>query len=131
MSGVRLRVDSAPRAAGIALSTPSRDFEVEFANPSIAGLLEIDPAGRCTVQGKTVVLTGATSGIGEVAACALAQQGARIVLIARDRGRGEHTLGRLEAVAPGRNHVAHYANLSRLTETKRVAEIIAGSEPRI
>jgi NAD(P)-dependent dehydrogenase (short-subunit alcohol dehydrogenase family) len=75
--------------------------------------------------------SGDAPGIGEVAACALAQQGARIVLIARDRGRGEHTLGRLEAVAPGRNHVAHYANLSRLTETKRVAEIIAGSEPRI
>jgi short-subunit dehydrogenase len=39
------------------------------------------------MHGKTVVITGATSGIGEVAACTLAQQGARIVLIARDRAR--------------------------------------------
>jgi NAD(P)-dependent dehydrogenase (short-subunit alcohol dehydrogenase family) len=83
------------------------------------------------MQGKTVVITGATSGIGEVAACALAQQGARIILIARDRSRGEQTLERLEAVAPGRNHVAHYANLSRLAEMKRAAEAIAGSEPQI
>ena len=83
------------------------------------------------MHGKTVVITGATSGIGEVAACTLAQQGARIVLIARDRARGEHTLKRIEAVAPDLHHVAHYANLSRLTEMKRVAEVIAGSEPRI
>lgn len=83
------------------------------------------------MQGKTIVITGATSGIGEVAARALAQQGARIVLIARDRGRGEQMLKRLEEIAPGRNHVAHYANLSRLAEMKRVSEAIAGSEERI
>jgi NAD(P)-dependent dehydrogenase (short-subunit alcohol dehydrogenase family) len=83
------------------------------------------------MQGKTVVITGATSGIGEVAACQLAQAGARIVLIARDRTRGAQTLQRLESLAPGRNHAAHYANLSRLTEMKRVAEAIAASEPQI
>jgi NAD(P)-dependent dehydrogenase (short-subunit alcohol dehydrogenase family) len=83
------------------------------------------------MQGKTVVITGATSGIGEVAACRLAQQGARIVLIARDRSRGEQTLKRLEVVAPGQNHVVHYANLSRLAEMKRAAEVITGSEARI
>jgi NAD(P)-dependent dehydrogenase (short-subunit alcohol dehydrogenase family) len=83
------------------------------------------------MQGKTVVITGATSGIGEIAACQLAEQGARIVLIARDRARGAQTLQRLESIAPGRNHAAHYANLSRLTEMKRVAEAIAASEPQI
>lgn len=83
------------------------------------------------MQGKTVVITGATSGIGEVAACQLAEQGARIVLIARDRARGAQMLQRLESIAPGRNHAAHYANLSRLAEMKRVAEVIAGSESQI
>ena len=33
------------------------------------------------MQGKTVVITGGTSGIGEVAAVALAKMGARIVLV--------------------------------------------------
>ena len=37
------------------------------------------------MQGKVVVITGATSGIGEVAARRLAGMGARIVLIARDK----------------------------------------------
>jgi NAD(P)-dependent dehydrogenase (short-subunit alcohol dehydrogenase family) len=35
------------------------------------------------MRGKTVVITGGTSGIGEVAAEILAKKGARIVLIAR------------------------------------------------
>jgi NAD(P)-dependent dehydrogenase (short-subunit alcohol dehydrogenase family) len=83
------------------------------------------------MQGKTVVITGATSGIGEVAACQLAERGARIVLVARDRTRGAQTLQRLEGIAPGRSHTAHYANLSRLTEMKRVAEAIAASESQI
>jgi short-subunit dehydrogenase len=46
---------------------------------------------------KTVVVTGGTSGIGEVAAEKLAEMGARIVLVARDRSRGEGTLARLRA----------------------------------
>src|SRR4029077_444041 len=54
-----------------------------------------------------------------------------IVLIARDRGRGEHTLKRLDAIAPGRNHAVHFANLSRLAEMKRAAGAIAESETRI
>jgi NAD(P)-dependent dehydrogenase (short-subunit alcohol dehydrogenase family) len=35
------------------------------------------------MKGKTVVITGATSGIGEVAALTLAKMGARIVFVAR------------------------------------------------
>ena len=83
------------------------------------------------MQGKTVVITGATSGIGEVAAGKLAAMGARIVFVARDKSRGEATLAQLHRLGPGLNHRAHYADLSRLSETKRVAEEIAASESRI
>ena len=47
------------------------------------------------MRGKTVVITGGTSGIGEVAAVTLARMGARIVLIARDTIRADATLARL------------------------------------
>jgi NAD(P)-dependent dehydrogenase (short-subunit alcohol dehydrogenase family) len=47
------------------------------------------------MKGKTVVITGGTSGIGEIAAERLAQMGARIVLIARSKSRGKVTLARL------------------------------------
>jgi len=83
------------------------------------------------MQGKVVVITGATSGIGKVAAKNLARMGARIVQVARDRERGEAALKNLEASAPGANHTIHYADLSRLSEMKRVASEIAGIEPRI
>lgn len=83
------------------------------------------------MRGKTVVITGGTSGIGEVAAVALAKMGARIVLVARDKSRGDATLARLRDGAPGIAHAVHFADLLRLAEMKRVAAQIADREPRI
>jgi len=83
------------------------------------------------MQGKTVVVTGGTSGIGEVAARRLAEKGARIVLIARDQARAAATLTKLKNVNPSATHAAHYGDLSALAEMKRVAGEVAASEPRI
>ena len=83
------------------------------------------------MKGKVVVITGGTSGIGWVAAERLAGMGARLVLVARDRARGETALRRLGERAPGLAHGAHYADLSRIAEMKRVAAEIASAEPRI
>lgn len=82
-----------------------------------------------SLQGKTVVITGATSGIGQVAAQELAAMGARLVLVARDKGRAEAVLARLKAGHPA--HGVHYADLSRLAEVRQVAGEIAAAEPRI
>jgi NAD(P)-dependent dehydrogenase (short-subunit alcohol dehydrogenase family) len=82
------------------------------------------------MQGKTVVITGATSGIGQVAAERLAEMGATILFIARDRARAEATLQRL--AAKGRApHRFYEADLSRLAETKRVGAQIAAEAPRV
>jgi NAD(P)-dependent dehydrogenase (short-subunit alcohol dehydrogenase family) len=83
------------------------------------------------MRGKTVVITGGTSGIGEVAAVALAKMGARIVLVARDKSRGDATLARLRNSAPGIAHSVHFADLLRLAEMKRAAAQIANHESRI
>jgi NAD(P)-dependent dehydrogenase (short-subunit alcohol dehydrogenase family) len=83
------------------------------------------------MQGKTVVVTGATSGIGEVAAMKLAAMGARIVFVARDAGRAQATLAALERVAPGGRHRFLTADLSLMAEARRVGETIAASEPRV
>jgi len=83
------------------------------------------------MQGKTIVITGATSGIGQVAAEKLAAMGARIVLVARDKARADATLGRLRAVAPGLSHAVHFADLLLMAEVRRVAAEIAAAEPRI
>ena len=82
------------------------------------------------MRGKTVVITGGTSGIGEVAAVALAQMGARIVLVARDKARGDTTLARLPR-AGLRRPLRAFCRLLRLAEMKRVAAEIAEQELRI
>jgi NAD(P)-dependent dehydrogenase (short-subunit alcohol dehydrogenase family) len=83
------------------------------------------------MQDKVVVITGATSGIGQVAAAELAALGARIVLVARDRTRSARTLAVLRHRNPRAEHRAFHADLSRLQEMKRIGQEIATSEPRI
>ena len=82
------------------------------------------------MQGKTVVITGATSGIGEVAAIHLAKQGARIVFVARDQKRADATLAKLRQANSVADHTLHIADLSLLSEMKQVAGEIA-REPAI
>jgi NAD(P)-dependent dehydrogenase (short-subunit alcohol dehydrogenase family) len=83
------------------------------------------------IHSKVVVITGATSGIGQIAATQLAALGARIVLVARDRERADATLAALRKVGPNVAHGAHIADLSTLAEMKRVGREIAAAEPRV
>lgn len=83
------------------------------------------------MHGKTCVITGATSGIGQSAAEALAALGARIIVVARSKVRGASTIERLKTIAPDINHSVYYGDLSRLADMKRLAAEISSAEPRI
>jgi NAD(P)-dependent dehydrogenase (short-subunit alcohol dehydrogenase family) len=83
------------------------------------------------MQGKVAVVTGGTSGIGEVAAIELARKGARIVLIARDRDRAAETITKLKAANPTVSPTAYFADLSSIADMKRVAGEVAAAEPKI
>ena len=83
------------------------------------------------MKGKVVVITGATSGIGEIAAQRLAAMGARIALVARNAARGQKTLSRLPSLGAGAAHSIHYGELSRIADCKRVAAEISAAEPRV
>jgi NAD(P)-dependent dehydrogenase (short-subunit alcohol dehydrogenase family) len=83
------------------------------------------------MKGKVVVISGATSGIGEIAAQKLAGMGARIVLVARNAARGQKTLTRLPSLGAGSVHSIYYGELSRIADCKRVAAEISAAEPRV
>jgi retinol dehydrogenase 12 len=82
------------------------------------------------MEGKTIIITGATSGIGEVAAIRLAEKGARIVFTARDGNRADDTMTRLRRANPRADHSVHMADLSTLAEMKRIGAELA-REPQI
>lgn len=83
------------------------------------------------MQGKVCVITGATSGIGLAAAEALAARGAGLALVGRDPKRGEAVLERLRARTPGLRAAMHYADLSCLSEVRRLAGELLAAYPRI
>jgi hypothetical protein len=64
------------------------------------------------MNGKTIVATGATSGIGEAAVLELARLGGRIVIVARDEARAQATMRKLEARRRQRA-IAHIWRISR------------------
>jgi NAD(P)-dependent dehydrogenase (short-subunit alcohol dehydrogenase family) len=47
------------------------------------------PRVKSSMQGKICMVTGANSGIGKATALALAQMGATVVMVCRDRAKGE------------------------------------------
>ena len=80
------------------------------------------------MHGKTVIVTGATSGIGEVAAIRLAERGARIVFTASDAARADATMKKLRAANPSAGHAVHLGDLSLLSEMKRIGTELAAEQ---
>ena len=83
------------------------------------------------MHGKVCVVTGATSGIGLETAQILASKGARLVLVGRDRKRGETAVKLVDNRAKDARTSIHYGDLSVIAEMKRVAADIAAAEPKI
>jgi NAD(P)-dependent dehydrogenase (short-subunit alcohol dehydrogenase family) len=83
------------------------------------------------MKGKTVVITGATDGIGLEAAAGLGALGARLVLVGRNRRKGEVVLAALRERVPGIEAEMHYADMSRRDEIKQLAPALLAAAPRI
>jgi NAD(P)-dependent dehydrogenase (short-subunit alcohol dehydrogenase family) len=81
------------------------------------------------VDGKVCLITGATSGIGRATALALAAQGAELVLVCRDRRKGEAVCNEIRG-AGGRDPALLLADLAVQAEVYRVGrEFLATQRP--
>src|SRR6266851_7441712 len=79
----------------------------------------------------TIMITGATSGIGRCAAIALARQGANLVLTARSRAKAHATVAMIEAAAPSARAHVHYGDFADLASVAALGREIVARHTRI
>ena len=84
-----------------------------------------------SMAGKVCLVTGATSGIGEVAATALAAKGATVVLVGRNPEKAAATAERIKKVTGNPSVEFLIADLSQQSEVRRLAEEFKAKHDRL
>src|SRR3984893_1293461 len=74
-----------------------------------------------TMQGKVCLVTGSSSGIGKVTARELAKLGATVVMICRNRARGEAAQAEIKEESSNDQVDLIVADLSELSQVRSVA----------
>src|SRR5215217_8106176 len=77
------------------------------------------------------LITGATSGIGKATAMGLASMGASVVMVGRDRGRGEAAMAEIRGKSANASVDLLLADLSSQEEIHRLADVFKESYPRL
>jgi NAD(P)-dependent dehydrogenase (short-subunit alcohol dehydrogenase family) len=83
-----------------------------------------------SMVGKTVLVTGATGGIGNATALGLARMGARVAIVGRDRERTDNAVREMRSAGSGQVD-GFVADLSSQAEVRRVADEVLRSLPRL
>src|SRR5947209_8315404 len=85
------------------------------------------PTVNSSMQGKICMVTGANSGIGKATALALAHMGATVVMVCRDRARGEEA--RSEITTKSRNNAVDLL-LADLSSQQSIRHLVEDFEQR-
>jgi NAD(P)-dependent dehydrogenase (short-subunit alcohol dehydrogenase family) len=83
------------------------------------------------MDGKTVVITGANSGIGKETAVALAADGARVVITARNAGKGEQARREIDERAGRSDCTVVPLDLASFASVRQCAQQLLATCPRI
>ncbi len=84
-----------------------------------------------SLRGRTVVVTGATSGLGRAAASQLAELGARLILVGRNGDKAADARREIVAATGNDNVAVALADLSLLADVSKLARKLLDTEPRI
>jgi NAD(P)-dependent dehydrogenase (short-subunit alcohol dehydrogenase family) len=82
-----------------------------------------------TMNGKTVLITGSTDGVGRYVAAKLAAAGAKVLIHGRDAARGKSLLDEINA--EGGEAVFYQADLASLAEVRRLAKAVLADHKRL
>lgn len=85
---------------------------------------------KASLLGKTVIITGGTSGLGRETAMELSLKGARIILACRDVARGHEIAGAIKSDTQGEFQVEH-CDLASLSSVKQFAAKMLETESRV
>lgn len=83
------------------------------------------------LSGKTILITGANSGIGFQAARLLAARHARVIIACRDPGRGQQAITTLRQEVPGAEVTLVALDLADLASVRRLAAELRASESKL
>ena len=83
------------------------------------------------MDGKTVIVTGANTGIGKITAEELARRGARVVMACRDMARGRAALSEVREGAGSENVVLRQLDLASCDSIRAFAELVLKEEQAI
>jgi retinol dehydrogenase-14 len=80
---------------------------------------------------KVCLITGATSGIGKATAMGLAIMGASVVMVGRDRGRGEAAMAEIKESSGNASVDLMLADISSQENIRRLADVFKEAYPRL
>ena len=88
-------------------------------------------ASKARMDGKTVIVTGANTGIGKETALDLTKRGARVIMACRDLKKGETALNDIVEKTGSKNVVLKQLDLASLKSIREFAENVNKNEPRL
>ncbi len=103
------------------------------ASPAMWGTCRPDKHGGpdMALDGKTILITGATDGLGKEVATLAARQGATVLLHGRDRTKGQTVLDEIIAASGNDRLELFLADLESLAEVRRLAAEVTARHRRL